>query len=568
MMSGLPPGISPLSPVAPLLVRAGQLIEQERFLEAIEPMAEAAALQPDNPRIHADLGGLYVETDRHAEAVAPLRKAIRLNPRIAIAHWRLGTALYALGNTDGAIAAIEQALQLRPGLTEAHAHLALLYIDKGRRRDAIVSCRRAAESATEPGEKQLLEAQALVFEGREPEAEPLLRSALAAQPDLPTAHGLLAEVLASCGRFEEASRHYEVQVARTPRAGLCYYSLVRSRKITEADAGILQSIDSVLGEQYLNDINRAVLLLARAKALDDLGRYEEAMKAVDAAAELRARAFSPDVGKFERQVDAIIALFSRERLVRYSSENRDQTPVLILGMPRSGTTLLEQILSSHPWVAGAGELGFWRNRLQPILDARVHALDTSFLQAAAAEYLQGLHDIAPTASRVTDKDPFNFLAIGLIHMALPGASIIHCRRNPVDAAISIRYTHFSRTVDVPTRSEDLVRYFRAQQRLMAHWNDVLPAGRIFEVEYERLTTYAGSEIPRLVEYVGLPWDPACLTPHVNVRVVRTPSGWQVRQSINKASVDRWRRYEAWLGPLAALRTEAPQPAPPNSGTSG
>src|SRR5438477_10029457 len=117
MMSGLPSGISPSSPVAPLLVRAGQLIEQERFLEAIEPMAEAAALQPDNPRIQADLGGLYVETDRHAEAVAPLRKAISLNSRIAIAHWRLGTALYALGDSDGAIAAFEQAVELRPGLT-------------------------------------------------------------------------------------------------------------------------------------------------------------------------------------------------------------------------------------------------------------------------------------------------------------------------------------------------------------------------------------------------------------------------------------------------------------------
>jgi hypothetical protein len=302
------------------------------------------------------------------------------------------------------------------------------------------------------------------------------------------------------------------------------------------------------------------LLLARGKALDDMGRYEEAMKSWDAASELRAQAFAPDIGKFERQVDDIIALFSRERVARYSSENRDPTPVLIVGMPRSGTTLVEQILSSHQQVVGAGELGFWRNRLNGALENGPDGLNVPFLASAAAEFVEGLRMVSATAARVADKDPFDFLALGLIHMALPGASIIHCRRDPLDTAISIHHTHFSRSTGIPTGGDDLVRYFRAHNRLMAHWRSVLPEGRILELEYEHLTAYAGSEIRRVVDHVGLPWDPACLAPHATVRMVHTPSGWQVRQSINTASVGRWRRYERWLGPLAALREEAGQPA--------
>jgi tetratricopeptide (TPR) repeat protein len=559
MPSGPPPGISPSSPLGCLLGQVGELIEQQRFAEAIVPMMEAAALQPDNARIQADLGGLYVETGQHTEALVPLRQALVLNPRIAVAHWRLGTALQELGDWQGAIQTLEQAVQIRPALADAHFRLALLYMEHGRRREALESCRRAAQSATEPGEKQFLEAQALVMEGRESEAEPLLRSALELQPDLPTGHGLLGQVLATSGRFDEAARHYDAQLARSPRAGLGFYDLVRSRKITESDADLLKRIDSVLAEPDLDDFNRGVLLLARGKALDDLGRYEEAMKSLDAASDLRSRALSHEIESFERQVDEIIALFSEETLARCNSANHDRTPVLIVGMPRSGTTLVEQIVSSHPDAAGAGELTFWRNRLHRALRVGADGLDEQFLAATAGEYLEELRVVSATAARVSDKDPFNFLAIGLIHLVFPRAAIIRCRRNPLDTAISIHQTHFSKSTGMPTGGEDLVRYFRAHQRLMAHWRRVLPEGRLFEIDYERLTGAPESEIRGLIDHVGLAWNPACLTPHVNSRLVRTPSGWQVRQSINTGSVDRWRRYEPWLGPLAALLEEAPQP---------
>lgn len=559
MSTGLLSGVSPSSPLGQLLGRAGELIEQERFADAIAPMAEAVALQPESAGLQANLGGLYVEAGQYAAAVEPLRQALALNPRIAIAHWRLGIALQALGDSDGAIEAFREAVEIRPGFADALARLAFLYMSRGFKREAVELCRKAAEQTSEPAEKQFLEAQALVYDEREAEAEPLLRSALAIEPDLPTAHALLAQVLVASGRFEEATTHYEAQLARTPQAGLCYYDLVRSRKITEADGHILKLIDTALAEQNLNDINRSVLLLARGKALDDLGRYEEAMKSLDTASELRARAFAPDIEKFERQVDDIITLFSTERIARLGSSNAERTPVLIVGMPRSGTTLTEQIVSSHPSAAGAGELTFWRNRLQKVLKEGEAALSKDYLATFAVEYLEELRAVSHLALRICDKDPFNFMALGLIHLAFPDAAIIHCRRNQADTALSIHQTHFSKASGMPTGGEDLVRYFRAHRRLMDHWSRALPQGRIFEVEYERLTRWPQNEIPRLIEHVGLPWDDNCFEPHVNKRVVRTPSGWQVRQTINTGSVERWRHYEPWLGPLAALREDDPQP---------
>ena len=557
MSRALPPGIAPGSAIAELLTKVGVLLEQERYDEAIPLLREAAEVEAENPRIQADLGGLYIEIGRPAEAVAHLQKALSINPRMPLACWRLGIALQATGDIEGAIDVLERAVQMRPRFTDAHFRLALLYREQGRRSDALEAYLIAAEVSEDHGEKLFLEAQARILEGRMKEAESLLRSALEHEPELPTAHGSLGQILAASGRFDEAVEHYEEQLTRSPRAGLCYYDLVRSRKVQAGDEHLVGRIDAALQDPQVDDNNRAVLLLARGKALDDLGRYEEAMKSLDEASALRTRALAIDVTQFEQQVDAIIRLFSVDLVASGASGNTDRTPVLILGMPRSGTTLIEQIISSHPEAAGAGELAFWRKRLQIPLKAGAGALNAQFLSGAATECLGDLRIISKTALRVSDKDPFNFLAVGLIHMVFPQAAIIHCRRNPLDTAISIHQTHFSKMTGIPNGGEDLVRYFRSYQRLMAHWRQVLPEGRMYEVEYERLTYQPHTEIPRLIEHLGLSWDSACLTPHLNSRLVQTPSGWQVRQSINAGSVGRWKRYEPWLGPLAALMPPRP-----------
>jgi hypothetical protein len=227
--------------------------------------------------------------------------------------------------------------------------------------------------------------------------------------------------------------------------------------------------------------------------------------------------------------------------------------VLIIGMPRSGTTLAEQIVSSHPEVGAGGELNFWNER-----GAAWHQAGTEapFPGQVAAEYLGVLRAIAPKAARVTDKMPFNFLWAGLIHLAFPRATIIHCRRAAIDTALSIHQTHFHPGLAFPTGGAELVAYFRSYRRLTDHWRRVLPADRLIEVDYEDLTRAPEPVIRRIIAGCGLAWDDACLCPELNPRAVKTPSKWQARQPIYRKSVERWRRYEPWLGLLRALLEDA------------
>jgi hypothetical protein len=221
-------------------------------------------------------------------------------------------------------------------------------------------------------------------------------------------------------------------------------------------------------------------------------------------------------------------------------------------MPRSGTTLVEQIVSSHPEAGACGELHFWNQHGAAWHRSGVAVNETAFLVKAAADYLGVLRAIAPKAARVTDKMPFNFLWAGLIHMAFPRATIIHCRRAAVATALSIHQTHFHPGLTFPTGGIELVAYFRSYQRIIDHWRSVLPADRFIEVDYEDLTRAPEPVIRRIIAACGLSWHDACLRPECNPRAVNTPSKWQARQPIFRTSVGRWRRYEPWLGPLRAL----------------
>ncbi len=209
----------------------------------------------------------------------------------------------------------------------------------------------------------------------------------------------------------------------------------------------------------------------------------------------------------------------------------------------------------HPDVGAGDELNFWNDRGAFWHRSGAAGNEASFLAKAAADYLAVLHDIAPKASRVTDKMPFNFIWAGIIHLTFPNATIIHCRRAAVDTALSIHQTHFHHTLAFPTGGAELVAYFRNYQRLMNHWRNVLPADRLIEVDYEELTRAPEPIIRRIISACGLTWHDACLHPELNLRAVKTPSKWQTRQPIYRSSVERWRRYEPWLGPLRELVEE-------------
>jgi tetratricopeptide (TPR) repeat protein len=549
--------------VAPLLALAAKFLMAGRPADAIAPLRDAALLQPSNAIIQHDLGLACLEVDRVPDAIAALQRAVASDPRYTDAYFRLGIALEKLGDMGGAIVAYDRAVKLLPSLTEAWFRAGALFYTLGQRGEAIGCFRRAAATGGPTGFGRLGKARALLTEDRNREAEQILRETLVADPRNAMAYDLLGNLLSEFGRFDEARACFERAIAIAPLLAGSYYDLVRCRPVTSRDNGLLQQMEAALATPGLEAAQRLRVHLAIGKAEEDLGDYGLAMQHFDAADAVRRSSTPFDSAAFSIEIDRLIARCTPEFIARARElGSPDATPVLIIGMPRSGTTLVEQIVSMHPEVGAGEELQFWIERGAAWHRAGAAGNESpcvaadnqlsEFLAKAAADYLGVLRTIAPTAARVTDKMPFNFLWAGLIHVAFPRATIIHCRRAAIDTALSIHQTHFRPGVAFPTGGAELVAYFRDYQRLIDHWRSVLPADRFIEVDYEDLTRAPEPVIRRIIAACGLAWHDACLRPESNPRAVKTPSKWQTRQPIYRTSVARWRRYEPWLGPLRAL----------------
>ncbi|MGA7548359.1 MAG: sulfotransferase [Candidatus Sulfotelmatobacter sp.] len=542
---------------------ATKLLRAGRPADAIAPLLDAALLQPSNPIIQHDLGLACLEVGRLPDAIAALQRAVASNPRYTDAYFRLGIALEKLGNIGGAIVAYERATKLLPSLTEAWFRAGALVYTLGHRDQAIGCFRRAAATGDRNSFGRLGKARALLTEDRNQEAEQVLRETLVADPRNAMAYDLLGNLLTEFGRFDEARACFERAIAIAPMLAGSYYELVRCRPVTSDGDGLLQGMQAALATPGLEAAQLLRVHLAIGKAAEDLGDDGLAMRHFDAADAVRRGTVRFDSAAFSTEIDRLIARCRPEWIARAPElGSSDATPVLIIGMPRSGTTLVEQIVSMHPEVGAGAELHFWNQR-----GAEWHRscsagnaaagnekpfLVSEFLAKATADYLGVLRAIAPKAARVTDKMPFNFLWAGLVHVAFPRAIIIHCRRTAIDTALSIHQTHFRPGLAFPTGGAELVAYFRDYQRLIDHWRSVLPADRFIEVDYEDLTRAPEPVIRRIIAACGLAWDDACLRPECNPRAVNTPSKWQARQPIYRTSVARWRRYEPWLGPLRAL----------------
>ena len=549
----------PHQPALALIELAAQFLRAGRPADAIGPLRQAAALQPTNTALLHDLGLACFEVGQLADAATALRQAVAVDPAFADAHFRLGIVLEKMGDVRGALVAYDRATELRPNLTEAWFRAGALVYTLGHREESIACFRRAAETGPKTGFGRLGRARALLTDDRDLEAEKVLRKTVQVDPNNALAHDLLGNLLSEFGRFNEARVSFERAIAIAPLLAGSYYDLVRCRRITAGDVALVEQMSAALATPGLETAQCHRLHLALAKAQDDLGNYELAMRHLDEADAVRRKGLSFDAAAFSAEVDALIARCTPELMAQAPQIGRNEaTPVLIIGMPRSGTTLLEQIVSSHPDVGAAGELNFWNERGAAWHAQPAAGPDAAFITKAAADYLRLLREVAPRKLRVSDKMPFNFLWAGLIHLAFPRAIIIHCRRHPVDTALSIHQTHFHPNLAFPTGGSDLVEYIRGYRRVTDHWRSVLPPDRYLEVPYEELTSDPEPMIRRIVAACGLPWNDACLQPERNARVVKTPSKWQTRQPIYRNSVERWRRYEPWLGPLRALLDDAAQ----------
>jgi tetratricopeptide (TPR) repeat protein len=527
-----------------------------RIPEAVAALKMAIEIAPESAAAYNDLGLIHLAESDVRRAFACFSRAIEISPDLTIAHYNKGLALERQGLYAAAAAAFRRVIAIAPDSAEAHAKLGNLLLSDGDRAEALDCFRRAA--AVKPGSSLALmcEAKLLVEEEKPAAAEEPARRAIKRDPQNSDAHCLLGSILLQLGRFQDAATAFDLGIALNRWQIAAYYELVNVKKLTEADRPLTAQLEQMLTEHGLADEGQADLHFALGKAYDDLGEYERAIGHFDDANRLKHRTASYAEAEHATVVDRIIASFTDEFFSRNAGLGSDsELPILIVGMPRSGTTLVEQILSSHPEVAGGGELTFWGERAPGFGMDAAGRINPAWVNETARDYQALLTGISPAARRVTDKRPQNFHYLALIHSMFPRARIIHCRRHPVDTCLSIYFQNFARRIDFAYDRADLLSCYRQYLRLMAHWRTVLPANRFLEIQYEELVADREALTRKMIAFCGLDWNEACLYSERNRRAVRTASVWQARQPVYNTSVARWRHYQPWLGALRALLSD-------------
>lgn len=530
--------------------------------EAIDWFRKAVALRPDLAAAQANLGLLLVATQRPAEAEPALRVAVSLMPGDAALRNALGVAQEVLRRFTDAEATYRAALEIDPGLAEAHANLGNCLRRLNRPLEAEAHLLRALELRPEFAVAHF-NLGVLLQDGEQFErAVAAYRQALACRPAYIEALNNLGSCLRSLGFVDEARAAFERILEWRPLQIEAHCNLAQFKTYAPGDPHIEQLLSQSHRLASLPDDGQVRYWFTAGKMLEDAGRHDESF-----AAYARGNRAKHDTTPWDEAAHLdlqrrIIATFSRERLAGHARPPHAEgpTPVFIVGMPRSGTSLLEQVLATLPGVHGAGEITWLPQTLHSAsadLPGRQFDFPESLADYSIDDYLklgrryvERLRELAPGATHVVDKLPDNFQHVGLIHLMFPNARIVHAMRDPMDSCFSC----FSRLFVAGNLgyAYDLGavgRYWVTYHELMQHWHAALPAGRILDVSYEAMVSDVETQARRLVEYLGLPWDARCLGFHQNRRLVKTASVAQVRKPIYRTSVARWKPYERHLGPL-------------------
>ena len=487
---------------------------------AIESYRAALALQPDNAKIHNNLGNALLDVGRIEDAAGSYRRAIELESDYSKAHANLGTALRELGRLDQAAASLHRALELEPDSVEILISLAGL--------------------------------QRLLADGSRSESN--LRRALELDPAASGALVALGELAADQGRFGEAEDLYRQAFALNADSAPAWAGIASVKKMSADDSAWAVEAQRLASKPLVPRV-AAVLHFALGKYFDDIKDYEQAFSNFKRANEVLKTCGPPhDREQLAQMFEFTRQLYDEEFVTLARARGETSTlPVFIVGMPRSGTSLAEQILASHPEVFGAGELSYWKSASLAAAETALKDGPNPDLSARLAEnYLKVLAALAPERTRIVDKMPGNFIHLGMIHSAMPGARIIHMRRNPIDTCLSMYFQNFQIAHAYTKDLHDLAHYYDEYHELMLHWKKVLPGGAILEVPYEALVEDPETWSRKMIDFVGLEWNPACLDFYQTDRTVGTFSRWQVRQRISRSSVQRWRNYEPFIAPLLRL----------------
>ena len=485
--------------------------------DAARLYGEALATEPGHFTARHLLGVLRHQQGRSEDALALLLAVTADHPQAADALSNTGAVLKALGRSDEALAIYERALAIRPDHAAALNGRGAILLDADRYDEALAS----------------------------------YDAALAAQPDFAIALANRGRALQFLGRFDEARADLQQAMMLEPDNAAVCLDYAETTIMTPGDP-VLARLEALAARAELPEPERIQAEFALGKAYTDLKDEQRGFAHLLRGNALKRARLAYDEEESGRFFEQVKAVFTPE-LVRRKSGAGDpsQRPVFILGMMRSGSTLVEQILASHPAVHGAGELPAFIRIASGAMayPGGVAELDAAGLGDIARRYDAQLARLAPQAARVTDKMPSNFFWAGLIHLAFPNAMIIHTVRDPLDTCLSCFSKLFTEDHPYAYDLGELGRFYRRYERLMAHWHAVLPPGRILDVRYEDVVADLETQARRIVAHCGLPWDERCLAFHGHARPIRTASLAQVRQPLYATAVGRARAHDAHLGPL-------------------
>ena len=531
-----------------------------RTADALDLISKAVAANPKYVDAHLDLGTIYSSQSRFAEAFQNYSRALFLAPNSAEVHFRLAGILQTLGKAADAQNWYGKALAIDPAHVGALCALGKLLDEEGRRDEALGLLRKAV--AVDPAAKDALRplGSALAAAGLTDEAVDLYRRAIVLQPADPLLRHDYATLLHEAGRLEDAAVAYGEALAIKPDLGTAHRQLADLRKVTAEDETV-KAMEAVYARPDLGENDRMHIAFGLGKAFDDLQDYDKAFGFYAEGNALKRKNTPFSMPEEAARYTTMRQLFSKEFLDRLDGAgDPDATPIFILGMPRSGTSLVEQILASHPDVHGGGELKYLSQSLRGLVDGNspqfveaVQRATSDQFAAAGARYLAMLRQRSAEARFITDKLPDNIRLVGFIKLALPNAKVIHCSRDPMANGLSLFKTLFAEGCDYSYDLADIGAVQNLYADLTAHYREVLP-GFIHDVRYEDLVGDPEPRIRELLEFCGLDWNDACLQPHKTQRAVGTASATQVRSPIHNASVALWEKYGDHLAPLkAALR---------------
>ncbi len=527
-------------------------VRQAALDEAIGLLAVVVERRPDFAEAHNALGIALRLCDRHEEALAEYAKALAIKPDYAEVETNIGLALQAQGRAAEAIGHYQRALALKPDYAEAESNLGAALRELYRFEEAAAHYHRAVALRPDAAGACSNLGAALQLIGRHDEALARFDQALAMTPGLAEAHHGRGTALRTLGRLDEARGELEQAIALAPRKAEFYRSLAEMKRFTRDEPHLAAAEALARETAALSPQERIHLCFALGKIYDDLGEHERAFAHLVEANALKRECTLYNETAVLGQLDRTRELFSTEVMRERAGQGEPSPlPVFIIGMPRSGTTLVEQVLASHPNIHGGGELSDFANSVAALGSPAGVPPDIGGeeLRRIGGRYLERLAALAPSALRITDKMPANFRFAGLIHLALPNARLVHVSRDPVDTCLSCFSILFGGDQPFTYDLAELGRYYHAYRQLMAHWRTVLPPGVMLEVRYEALVGDFEREAQRLVAHCGLEWNEACLDFHKTQRPVHTASSVQVRQPLYQSSVRRWRPPPDQLAPL-------------------